>query len=154
VLGTSAPSELRGAFRTFAASYRASGQFARCLDDLKDEFSDPVADIVCETVRIAREVGGTDLGSVLRSLAGMLRADARTRSELETRQGWTVNAARLAVAAPWLVLLLLGSQSDALTAFDSGGGIILLGIGAVVCAFAYWLMLQVGRLPELRRVLT
>ena len=30
----------------------------------------------------------------------------RTRAELESRQAWTVNGARLAVAAPWLVLLL------------------------------------------------
>ena len=53
---------------------------------------------------MAREVGGTDLGRLLRTLSAFLREDARTRAELETRQGWTVNAARLAVAAPWIVL--------------------------------------------------
>ena len=82
-----------------------------CLDALKDELADPVGDRVCETVRVAREVGGSDLGTVLRTLSELLRADARTRAELETRQGWVVNAARLAVAAPWVVLLLLGTQS-------------------------------------------
>lgn len=64
-----------------------------------------------------------------------------------------VNAARLAVAAPWVVLLLLGTQSATLQAYDTPGGTLLLVIGAVVCAVAYRAMLHIGRLPEERRVL-
>ena len=64
-----------------------------------------------------------------------------------------VNAARLAVAAPWLVLLLLGTQSTTLRAYDSTGGVVLLAIGAVVCVVAYRIMLRIGRLPEEQRVL-
>jgi len=86
-------------------------------------------------------------------LSELLRSDARTRAELETRQGWIVNAARLAVAAPWLVLLLLGTQSETLRAYNSAGGMMLLTIGASVCALAYRIMLRIGRLPEDRRVL-
>ena len=63
----------------------------------------------------------------LRTLSELLRSDARTRAELEARQGWVVNAARLAVAAPWLVLLLLSSQHSTVQAFDSAGGGLLLG---------------------------
>jgi tight adherence protein B len=144
---------LRPAFARFGAGYRASGRFAECLQSLKNELADPVGDRVCETLRVAREVGGTDLGTVLRTLSELLRVDARTRSELETRQGWTVNAARLAVAAPWLVLLLLGSQSSTLRTFDSSGGVLLLAIGGAVCLAAYRVMLRIGRLPEEPRVL-
>jgi tight adherence protein B len=147
------PAELRAPFARFAAAYRASGRFGECLDALKDGLADPVGDRVCETMRVAREVGGSDLGTVLRTLSELLRADARTRAELETRQGWVVNAARLAVAAPWAVLLLLGSQSATLQAYDTPGGTLLLAIGAVVCAVAYRLMLHIGRLPEEQRVL-
>jgi tight adherence protein B len=64
-----------------------------------------------------------------------------------------VNAARLAVAAPWVVLLLLGSQSQTLQAFDSSGGALLLVIGGAVCLAAYRIMLRIGRLPEEPRVL-
>jgi len=147
------PGELRPPFARFAASYRASGRFADCLDALKNDLADPIGDRVCETVRVAREVGGSDLGTVLRTLSELLRADARTRAELETRQGWIVNAARLAVAAPWAVLLLLGTQSQTLSAYDSAGGTLLLAIGAAVCAVAYRVMLRIGRLPEEQRVL-
>jgi len=152
-LAVRGPAELRAPFGRFAAHYRATGRFGECLDGLKDDLADPVGDRVCETLRVAREVGGSDLGTVLRTLSELLRADARTRAELETRQGWVVNGARLAVAAPWVVLLLLGTQSQTLDVYDSPGGALLLVIGAVVCAVAYHLMLRIGRLPEPQRVL-
>jgi tight adherence protein B len=152
-LAVRGPEPLRPAFARFGSSYRATGRFNPCLDALKADLADPVADRVCETLRVAREVGGSDLGSVLRTLSELLRIDGRTRGELETRQGWTVNAARLAVAAPWIVLLMLGSQSGTLTSFDSSGGVALLAIGAAVCVVAYRVMLRIGRLPEEPRVL-
>jgi tight adherence protein B len=147
------PAELRPAFGRFGAGYRASGRFGECLDALKDDLADPVGDRVCETMRVAREVGGSDLGTVLRTLSELMRSDALTRSELETRQGWIVNAARLAVAAPWAVLLLLGTQSTTLRAYDSTRGSLLLAIGAGVCVLAYRIMLRIARLPEDQRVL-
>ena len=147
------PAQLQLSFAHFAAAYRASGRFGECLDTLKTELADPVGDRVCETMRVAREVGGSDLGSVLRTLSELLRADAHTRAELEARQSWIVNGARLAVAAPWTVLLLLGTQSQTLRAYDSPGGTLLLVIGAALCVVAYRLMLRIGRLPQERRVL-
>ena len=152
-LAVRGPEPLRGPFERFGVAYRANGRFGECLDGLKNELSDPIGDRVCETVRVAREVGGSDLGTVLRTLSELLRSDARTRAELETRQGWIINAARLAVAAPWLVLLLLSSQSSTVRAYDSPGGATLLAIGAAVCVIAYRIMLRIGQLPEERRVL-
>jgi tight adherence protein B len=40
---------------------------------------------VIEPLQMAGEVGGTDLGRLLRTLSAFLRDDGRTRSELETR---------------------------------------------------------------------
>jgi tight adherence protein B len=152
-LAVRGPEPLRPPFDRFANAYRSSGRFATCLDGLKADLADPVGDRICETLRVAREVGGSDLGIVLRTLSELLRADARTRSELETRQGWIVNAARLAVAAPWIVLLVLGTQGQTLRAYNSTSGSLLLGIGAAVCFAAYRLMLRLGRLPTEQRVL-
>jgi tight adherence protein B len=152
-LSTRGPEVLRPPFARFAAQYRSSGRFAACLDRLKDDLADPVGDRIVETLRVAREVGGSDLGRVLRTLATFLREDARARAELETRQGWVVQAARLAVAAPWVVLLLLATQSTTLEAYDSAVGSALLVGGGVVCFVAYRLMLRIGRLPEDVRVL-
>ena len=147
------PEELRPAFARFAEDYRATGRFQECLDRLKERLSDPTADRLIESLRIAREVGGSDLGRLLRTLSVFLREDARTRAELETRQGWTVNAARLAVAAPWLVLAMLSTRPDSLQAYSRPAGVLVLAIGASLSFVAYSLMVRVGRLPEEGRVL-
>ena len=147
------PEELRPAFAAFAEDYRATGRFQECLDRLKERLSDPVADRLVESLRIAREVGGSDLGRLLRTLSTFLREDARTRAELETRQGWTVNAARLAVAAPWVVLALLCTRPDSVQAYSRPTGILVLATGAVLSLVAYRVMVHVGRLPEESRVL-
>ena len=152
-LAVRGPEVLRPAFDRFAVDHRSSGRFSDALDRLKDDLADPVGDRIVETLRVAREVGGSDLGRVLRTLAAFLREDARTRAELETRQGWVVSAARLAVGAPWVVLLLLATQQQTLTAYDSPVGTALLIGGGVVCVAAYRLMLRIGRLPQDVRVL-
>jgi tight adherence protein B len=152
-LSTRGPEVLRAPFARFAAEYRSTGRFSVCLDRLKDELADPVGDRIVETLRVAREVGGSDLGRVLRTLATFLREDARARAELETRQGWVVQAARLAVAAPWVVLILLATQSTTLAAYDSAMGTVLLVGGGAICLVAYRLMLRIGRLPQDVRVL-
>ena len=147
------PEELRPAFRAFAEDYRSSGRFHECLDRLKASLSDPVGDRLIESLRIAREVGGSDLGTLLRTLSTFLREDSRTRSELEARQGWTVNAARLAVAAPWVVLGMLCTRPESIRAYASTTGTLVLVVGAVASVAAYRIMLFVGRLPEDERVL-
>ena len=152
-VGERGPLPLRESFRRFGADYASTGRFAESLDRLKARLADPVGDRVVEALRIAREVGGGDLGRLLRSLSTFLRDDARTRSELESRQSWSVNGARVAVAAPWLVLALLSFQGDVIQRYNSAMGALIIGAGAVVCVIAYRLMLRIGRLPEPERVL-
>ncbi len=148
------PEPLREPFAGFALDYQVTGRFSESLDRLKERLADPVGDRVVEGLRVAREVGGGDLGRLLRSLSGFLREDARTRQELEARQTWTVNGARLAVAAPWLVLLLLCFQRDVIERYASTAGVVVLVGGAVCCLLAYRLMVRIGRLPVERRILS
>ena len=148
------PEPLRPAFRAFALDYQVGGRFSDALDRLKERLADPVGDRVVESLRVAREVGGGDLGRLLRSLSGFLRDDARTRSELQSRQAWTVNGARLAVAAPWLVLLMLCFQPEVIQRYSTGAGIVVLVTGAALCAVAYRVMVRIGRLPVERRILS
>ena len=152
-LGVKGPEELRGEFVSFGADYRSTGHFEGALEKLKDRLSDPVADRIIEALRLTRDVGGTDLGRLLGTLSEFLRDHARTRSELEARQSWTVNAARLAVAAPWIVLMLMATRPEAIEAYNSAAGWIMLGGGLLVSVVCYRLMLRIGALPSERRVL-
>ncbi len=152
-LGERGPAPLRAEFVAFGRDYAATGRFGDCLDRLKERLADPVGDRIVEALRLAREVGGSDLGRLLRSLSQFLRDDARTRAELVTRQGWTVNAARLALAAPWVVLALLSLRPETVAAYDSPQGVVVLAVGGAVSLLAYRLMLRIGRLPDDERVL-
>lgn len=152
-LGHRGPEPLRRPFQQFGHDYRATGRFQPSLDRLRGRLADPTGDRICESLRIAREVGGSDLGRLLRTLSSFLRDDARTRAELEARQGWIVSAARLAVAAPWILLAMLSMRTEAIRAFNGPGGWVVLGAGAALCVVAYRLMLRLGRLPAEARVL-
>jgi len=152
-LSVRGPEPLRPAFEAFALDYQVSGRFGDCLDRLKDRLADPVGDRVIEGLRVAREVGGGELGRLLRNLSTYLRDDLRTRSELEARQSWTINGARLAVAAPWVVLLLMAFQTEVITRYRSATGAVVLVAGAAACVLAYRVMMRIGRLPTERRVL-
>ena len=138
------PSRLR-------AQYRRTGNFALCLDELKGALADPIADRILETLRMSREVGGSELTTVLRSLAAYLRQDAAIRSEVEARQSWVMNAAKLGVSAPWVILLLLATRPEAAAAYNTAAGVGLIVGGLVVSVVAYRLMLghraDAGRAP-------
>lgn len=147
-LAESAPDGVRAPFREFRREYARTARFGDALDELKTALADPVADRIIETLRMAREVGGTELPGVLRSLAQYLRTDAAVRAEVDARQSWVRNAARLGVAAPWIVLLLLGTRPEAAAAYNTAGGAALVLAGLAVTLVAYRLMIALGRLPE------
>jgi tight adherence protein B len=153
-LAVRGPEPLRASFAAFALDYQVTGRFGECLDRLKDRLSDPVGDRVVEGLRVARDVGGGELGRLLRHLSTYLRDEARTRSELEARQAWTVNGARLAVAAPWLVLLMMSLQPSVIHRYASPAGTLVLLAAGAACVAAYRLMMRIGRLPVERRILS
>lgn len=147
------PEELREAFSSFATDYRSGARFDDALERLKNTLADPTADRLVAALKVTREVGGADIGRLLQTLSDFLRDDARTRAELEARQSWTVNGARLAVVAPWVVLLLLATQPEAAAAYQSFAGLLVLLGGMAVSVLCYRLMLRIGSLPAERRVL-
>ena len=151
-LAINGPASLRYAFAHFCDYYRSTGSFGQALNALQERLGDPVADRVVSALRIAYEVGGTDLGQVLRTLSALLRSDAITRGDIEARQSWTISAARMSIAAPWLTLAMLCTRPDAVAAFRTGmGAIVLLG-AAAVSFIAYRIMLRIGELPKQSRV--
>ncbi len=150
-LGRQGPEDLRPEFRAFARDYTATASWGGALDRLKAVLDDAVADRVLETLRMAREVGGSDLTATLRQLSSGLRDEAATRAELDARQSWVRNAAKLGVTAPWVILVLLSTRPEAASAYASPEGTLLIVIGAAVSVVSYRIMLAVGRLPAEQR---
>ncbi|AOZ72327.1 hypothetical protein BK816_02610 [Boudabousia tangfeifanii] len=147
-LAITGPEELRPDFATFTSDYRVNGSFNHALDVLATRLANRDANRLFEVLRLSREVGGADLGSLLRDLGEMMRADLRTRGEIEARQSWTTNAARLAVVAPWIVLVMITTRTGAGQVYRSGQGAMVLIFGLVVSLVAYWLMRRAGDISE------
>ncbi|MGV1034780.1 MAG: type II secretion system F family protein [Microbacteriaceae bacterium] len=139
------PTELQPEFSAFAREYRRSGAFQFALASLQERCADSVADRLVEILRLSREVGGTQLVAVLQSFNASLRDDASIRAELKARQSWITNAARLGVAAPWAVLVLLSLRPEARAAYNSAGGMLLIAAGALCCVMAYLIMASIAR---------
>lgn len=150
-LGSSAPVMLRPAFAVFARDLQATGRFEASLDRLKVSLADPIGDRIVETLRMARQVGGTELTTVLRSLSASVRADAALRGEVEARQSWIRGAAVLGAVAPWVILGLLVMRPEGASAYGTPEGMLVIFIGAVVSVVAFRIMIRIGRLPEPRR---
>ena len=171
-LSGTGPVATREAFAVFETDYAASGNFGRSLDRLKEQLADPVADRILETLRMSREVGGSELPAVLRALASHLRQEAAIRGEVEARQSWVMNAARLGAAAPWVILALLstppagpapqktpprgagiggGRGAPRHAAYNSPTGVAVIVGGLVATVIAYRAMIALARLPEERR---
>lgn len=150
-LSDSAPPAVRPAFDVFARDLHATGRFETSLDRLKATLADPIADRIAETLRMARQVGGTELTGVLRALSSSVRADAALRGEVEARQSWIRGAAVLGTIAPWVILGLLVLRPEGREAYASAEGMVVIVIGAAVSVIAYRIMLRIGRLPEPER---
>ncbi|MEJ1923278.1 type II secretion system F family protein [Microbacterium sp. KHB019] len=150
-LAESAPTAVRPAFVVFARDLRATGRFESSIDRLKTTLADPIADRIIEALKMARQVGGTELTGVLRALSSSVRADAALRGEVEAKQSWIRGAAVLGVVAPWVILLLLALRPEGAQAYASAEGVTVIVAGAVVSVVAFRIMIRIGRLPEPRR---
>ncbi len=153
-LAKSGPLVLRPVLGASLVSYHATGDFTGALMELKNEIKDPAADKFVAALVLAHEVGGADLGQVLKTLSEVLRADAKIRGEIVARQSWTINGAKLAVAAPWLTSLVLSTHSEASTAYLSPGGIRILLFCLFTSVIAYATMMRISQLPKEIRVLS
>lgn len=147
------PEPLRPAFRSVATDHLLSGDFAGALASLGNSLGDPTSDRIVATLTLAHRVGGRELGRVLRTLAAFLREDLSMRQEIESRQSWTVIAARVAAAAPWIVLLMVASRPQGSNAYNSAAGVVVLVGGAIFTVIGYRMMVALGRLPDEPRVL-
>ena len=121
------------------------------LAQLGQRLADPVGDRIVEVLRMAHEVGGTNLPSVLVELQRSVRSDIAVREDASAQQSWIRSAAALAVAAPWAVLLVIGTRSQTITAYQSTEGTMVLFVGALVSVIAYRMMKSIGALPKPRR---
>lgn len=151
VAATRGPEALRPVFRAVVADQRVSGDLQGALKRVMLPLHDATADQVLATLGLIHRVGGREAGRVLRTFAGFLRDDLALRREVHARQSWTKVAARVAIASPWLVVLLVSARPEGRAAYSTGGGAVMLLVGALVTIIGYRVMAMTGRIAEPKR---
>lgn len=147
------PLVLRDSFVRIRVGLQQGEVFESVLKREKAALNSAISDQVFETLVLAKDFGGRDSNNALRLLAEFIREDLDVVEEIRTKFGWIRNSAALATAAPWILLILLSSQSSTVAAFSTSAGIQVLSIGVVMTAVAYLWMERVGTLPQMARAL-
>lgn len=151
-LATRGPSETESYFLQFKANLKSGMSFELAISSLQGEIKSRAADQLFESLIFAKNLGGSELLSMLRQLGDFTRQDLSLRREIAAKQGWIRNSAHLSAAAPWILLLLLAAQPSTSAAFTSPQGIAILGIGVAMTALAYLWMGKLSSLPEPGRI--
>ena len=151
-VGRHGPDELRPAFEAAHREWLLSTDFGRTVDVLKDQLADPTADATLETLLIAHELGGADLGRRLEALAEDRRRDTHDRKDARAKQAGARFARRFVLIVPLGMALVGMSVGTGRAAYQSGFGQITVVV-ALAMVLACWLWAgRIMRLPDEERV--
>lgn len=148
------PKKLRVHFGELSKKLDSGWTFSDAIDDLKMNLGEVHADRLCEVLRLVSDSGSESLAATLRRQSTNLRRDIALHGQIESKQGWVTGTAKIAVAAPWIVVALLSLRRENAAIYNSSSGALILLIGFVVSVFAYRLVQILGTLPEQPRVLS
>ena len=143
------PAPQKKDFLSFRESFVNEGSLERALESFvftatKDPLNgdDRTAQRLKSTILVVRDCGGQEVGPILRNLSNHLRQRERALNDIAIKQDWIKNGAVLASLAPWLLLLILSFHSQTVSAYNSLGGRVVLGIGLSLTFVAYkWITL-------------
>ena len=151
-VGARGPIELRPAFASAQREWLLTTDMARTLRVLKDALADPTADMACETLLVAHELGGADLDRRLQELAEDRRRDVQGRKEARSRQAGARFARVFVLVVPLGMALAGMSIGNGRDAYRSAVGqiVVLLALALVIVCWVW--AKRVMRLPEPQRV--
>jgi tight adherence protein B len=151
-VGRRAPFELQPAFRAAEREWLLTTDFGRTLDVLKAHLADPTADVVCETLAVAHEVGGGDLDRRLAELVEDRLLDLQGRKDAQARQAGVRFARRFVLLVPLGMTLAGLSIGTGRSAYETTAGQLGVVFGLVVVVACWIWSGRIMRLPEEPRI--
>lgn len=151
-VGRRGPDELRPAFEAAHREWLLTTDFPRTVRVLKQRLADSSADMVCETLLIAHELGGTDLDRRLEALSEDRLQDTQGRKDARARQAGARFARVFVLAVPAGMALAGMSIGNGRAAYRSTTGqtVVMLALALVIACWAW--AGRVMRLPDPHRV--
>lgn len=151
-VGGRGPEEMRSAFAAAHREWMVSTDFAASVGVLKARLADATADATCETLLVAHQVGGSDVGRRLAALVEDRVADVQGRKDAAAKQAGVRFARRFVLFVPVGMALVGLSIGNGRAAYARAEGQIA-AVLAVLMIVACWLWSgRVMRLPEEERV--
>ena len=151
-VGRNGPPELRPAFAAAHREWLLSTDFSRTVDVLKAQLADPTADATLETLLIAHELGGSDVGRRLEALADDRRRDTHDRKDARAKQAGARFARRFVLIVPLGMALVGMSVGTGRDAYRTAWGQVTVVV-ALAMVLACWLWAgHIMRLPDEERV--
>jgi tight adherence protein B len=151
-VGRRAPAEWRPAFAAAEREWLLTTDFAATTALLKERLADPTADVVCETLLVAHEVGGSGLDGRLEELVEDRRMDVQTRKDAASRLAGVRFARRFVLLVPLGMTLAGLSIGAGRHAYETAGGQVAVAVGLLAVAACWVWSGRLMRLPEQPRV--
>lgn len=136
-------------FATWQEHWQQGNGFDAALTGLKASMGSAAFDQFAQTMEIAHRQGGRSVATLLSQLARNVRAQEQLVHEVRGRQSVTVASAKVAVAAPWVVLLVTCARPEVRSSYVAASGLWVLAIVAVVCVLSYISMRKLAEIAEL-----
>jgi tight adherence protein B len=151
-VGRRAPVEWRPAFAAAEREWLLTTDLSRTTALLKDRLADPTADVVCETLLVAHEVGGSDLDARLADLIEDRSIDLQGRKDAASRQAGVRFARRFVLLVPLGMTLAGLSIGTGRRAYQTTGGQLAVALGLIVVVLCWWWSGRLMRMPDQPRV--
>jgi tight adherence protein B len=151
-LANRGPEVTREDFANFNSELRAGIDFSNAINNLRTKFAHHGSDQIFEALLLSKTLGGGELLNTLRTLGSFQREDLMLNKEIAIKHGWIKNSAHISAAAPWVLLLMIGTQSGTAAAFASPTGLAILAAGVGMTFLAYLWMGKISQLPAAPRV--
>ena len=146
------PELTKNDFKNFNIEIRNGVEFTVAIGNLREKFAHHGSDQIFEALLLSKTLGGGELLNTLRTLGSFQREDLALNKEIAIKHGWIKNSAHISAAAPWVLLLMIGTQSGTAAAFASPTGLAILMAGLLMTFLAYLWMAKISKLPATPRV--
>jgi tight adherence protein B len=151
-VGRRAPEEWRPVFNAAEREWLLTTDFSRTTSLFKDGLADPTADMVCETLLVAHEVGGSDLEAKLQELIEDRLADLQGKKDAESRQAGVRFARRFVLLVPLGMTVAGLSIGTGRHAYATAGGQLAVAVGLLAVAACWIWSGRIMRVPQQPRV--
>jgi tight adherence protein B len=152
--GQRTPTSIRESFGAAQREWQTSTDFARALAVLKAELAEASSDVVCETLLIAHQVGGTGVDRRLEALIDDRLRELDLRRDAMSRQAGARFARRFVLIVPVGMAFVGMSLGTGRAAYQGRGAQLTVALALALIGGCWVWAGRILRLPRPERVFT